>query len=252
MAATPDEVLPRDITQPGHLKNWLVGRVVKFRLRDLDSTAAKQTGKGKKSEAKGSKHTGKGKKTSQGEKKVIELILCGGSTPADVIQIDCWDDDKVRKLIPILQDSGMCIKVKGGLIKPHTSATLGWTTSRLPVFVRADKDTQLVVIDDRADFPRYHPLTSLAQIGCLPEKTLICVAGRVVTPEPNEAPVEIKHGTQAGEKVMVGNANIRNGDDMMRLSFWRDLSPKALQLQMSCKCFALLAFHEFVEHPPNL
>ena len=94
--------LPRDIRAPGPLRNdAVVGRILFLESRSLGSAdttgqgaasqegAASQvgaggTGKGKKGSGKGKK--GKGARSDA----VLEITLCGGKSPADVMMFQAW------------------------------------------------------------------------------------------------------------------------------------------------------------------
>ena len=145
-----------------------------------------------------------------------ELHLCGGTTPADVVMYQAWDATPRQRMQPVAQ-VGACVRVTLCTVVPHTEKTIPWTTSRMPVFLRATKDSDIVAIEDRPEWPRLHPTTSVDALQYLPAKALVCVAGRVVPPEPKVAHVATDDGGAD-----VGNASIRNGSDLIRLSFWRE------------------------------
>ena len=79
-------LLPGEIVKPGVIKNdvWIAGTVVRIQDRTIDSKgAAKGTGKGQ---------SGK-KNKSGGPRHGLELHLNGGTTPAEVIQVESWDSE---------------------------------------------------------------------------------------------------------------------------------------------------------------
>ena len=114
--------------------------------------------------------------------------------------------------------TGAAVRVSKALIKAHTETTAKFTTSRLPLFIRAVSDTNLEKISDDIEdnWPRMHPTTDVASVEHLPGK-LICVAARVVGDAPTENAVKTDKGT-----VNVANACIRMENEMVRVAGWRD------------------------------
>ena len=96
--------LPRDIRAPGPLRNdAVVGRILFLESRSLGP--ADTTGEGAVSQV-GASGTGKGKKGSGKGKKgngarsdaVLEITLCGGKSPADVMMFQAWEPDVRTRL----------------------------------------------------------------------------------------------------------------------------------------------------------
>ena len=110
MAASSSFLVPRDITKTGKVTPdiWLVGTVV--RIREFKGGAQDNAkGKGK------SKKTGKAKQSNGG----MEIHLCGGDTPADVIVLQAWDEQAKKNLKPFFEKSKK-IMISGAYIKEHT------------------------------------------------------------------------------------------------------------------------------------
>ena len=77
------------------------------------------------------------------------------------------------------------------------------------------------------DWPAHHPVTAVESLQHLPSKTLVYVAGRLIPPAP-----ALKHIEWGGSDVPVSNAMIRNGNDLISVGFFRDLSGRPIELTM--------------------
>ena len=77
------------------------------------------------------------------------------------------------------------------------------------------------------DWPAHHPVTAVESLQHLPSKTWVYVAGRLIPPAP-----AVKHIEWDGSVVPVSNAMIRNGDDLISVGFFRNLSGRPIELTM--------------------
>ena len=154
---------------------------------------------------------------------VLEIYLCGGTSGADVLLFEVWDEADRRRLQPLAR-VGSVVRVGKCLVVPHSEKTKWFTTSRAPVYLKALPETTMQAVDDTQGFPTHHPVTPFPSLLSLPPKTLVCVAGRVIPPAPAIAHV----GVQDGESdVPVAHVMLRSGNDVVRVSFWRDAAPMA-------------------------
>ena len=217
--------VPRDIRAPGMMKNEAaVGRILSVELRPLNPSAASsppapsQAGAG--AGAKGKTSTGKGKK---GQPKgaravsVLEIYLCGGGSPADVMLFEAWDAAVLGRLrssaVP-----GQTVRIRRALVVAHTDKTRWYSTSRAPMFLKAVADTTMERIDDSDAYLAYHPVTPIPSIRLLPPRSLVCLAGRVVG---TFAVAQVN--TPDGEHdVPVAHLTVRAAGDALRVTFWRD------------------------------
>ena len=223
------ERLPRDIRQPGPLRqDTVVARILFIEDRsvrkegpasqEVDATQdrpasqvrASGTGKAKQGRGKGKK--GKGLRSDV----VLEITLCGGKSPADVIMFQAWEHD-VRTRLRGSGDVGDTVRIAGALVQAHTDKTRFYTTSRTPMFLKAQSGTTMTRIDDKPEFLTYHPITPISSLPLLPPRSLVCLAGRVV--EATE--VAFVETTDGETDVPVAHLALRNGDDVIRVNFWR-------------------------------
>ena len=222
---SPKEVSP----QTGVLKRvYIAGRVVRVREREFDADTATQEPKGGGKEKKGKgKEGSKAKGKGKGPKKVFEIHLSGGKTPADVIVFEAWDVKVQERLRPLAQ-LGKSLRVKNVLVKHHTDKTRPYSTSRSAVFLRAVEETTVEACSGLDDtVPSYHPVTPVADLHYLPEKTLVCVGARVVPPAPVCKDVDVR-----GRKTRVCNAALRMGEDQVRLSGWEGEADQVFGLEV--------------------
>ena len=201
-------IVPREVVTTGILsKVGVIGRIVRVRTRNINEV---NTGKGN---AKG-----KNKRKADGPLCVLELHISGGTTAADVIMFEVWDAALRQKLDPIAH-VGETICIKNVLVKPHTDKTSPFTTSPLPVYLRAIENTITEKGPERpeSEWPRLHPVTDVPDLQHL-DNVLVCIAGRIVgETKLNDVP-------SSGSTVPVANTNLRVNDEMIRISGWRDHS----------------------------
>ena len=92
--------LPREIRTPGRLRaEAVVGRIVSMEPRPLNQNASSQSaasqGAGTSASSKGNFAKSKGRKgQAKGPRSdtVLEIYLCGGASPADVLLFEVWED----------------------------------------------------------------------------------------------------------------------------------------------------------------
>ena len=209
-------VAPSAITGVGVVKDYFVrGRLVHMRVRDpADPTMASQQQPKAGGKQKG-KGTNKGKAKGKEPEVVVEVHISGGQSPANVIKFEAWAKDATR-LRSQLQD-GQMVDVTKCRIMAHTPKTWPWTTSRIPFYLRATPETVVQSAEEVLSIPRYHPLSSIEDLHHLPSKTLVCVAGRVVPPDPTVRKVDKDQQT-----FEVGNAHLRAGDHWISLAGYRE------------------------------
>ena len=208
-------LVPSDISKTGCFKNdvWLQGNIVRTRVRKPQGN--EQT-------------TGKAKGKSKGKRppsEGLEIHICGGSTPADVILIETWDAT-ITKLVKPFAEKGTPVAFSNFIVKAHTEKTGTWTTSRLPFYAVLTNLSQVKKIEENPDWLKYHPLTSMTDLELLPDGMLVCMAGRIMPPKPEKADRKI-----GGEQVWVTNAVIRNANDMIQMSAWRTLADELACLE---------------------
>ena len=208
-------IIPSDLTKPGFVKDdiWMTGTIVRTRTRKPQGNdqAGKSQNKGK---AKTKRAPGEG----------FEIHLCGGTTAADVLLIESWDAS-INNRLQQMAKKGTSMAFSNFTIKTHTEKTSGWTTSRLSFYGVLTNVSQFKEIDENPDWLKYHPLTTMSDLQLLPDGMLVCVAGRIMPPQPQKAERNI-----AGEQVPVTNALVRNNNDMIQISAWRNLADSLANL----------------------
>ena len=173
---------------------WLIGIVTRRRVRaPATSDNAGKSEKGGKGKWKA---RGKGAK-NQDSREGLEVHLCGGSTPADVILLEAWASDVRLRFEPFSQ-LGKCIKVSNIEIKEHSDKTFPWTTSRLQFFGQLQSTSLIENVVPKPEWLSYHPVTPVAALQHIPDGRLVCVAGRVLPGGP-----EKKTEVSLGERVAV-------------------------------------------------
>ena len=78
---------------------------------------------------------------------MLELHICGGTGATDVILFGCWDTEVMQRVRAVAQ-TGTAVRVSKALIEAHTEMSAKFTTSRLPLFIRAVSDTNVESISD--------------------------------------------------------------------------------------------------------
>ena len=176
-------LLPQELLTTGFLKSTpVIGRIMSLRGTKFSGSASPSQDSGTQSSQQSSRSKGtKGKaRRSKGDAsdKVIEIHLCGGTTPASVILLKVWDKDVQMRIGPVAQN-GAAVRVTHCKVEDHTERTAPFTTSRLRVYLRAMPLTQMTAIDNRPEWPLYHPLTSVEDLRTLPaKKTGLCGGSR--------------------------------------------------------------------------
>ena len=218
-------LLPRDVTNKGNVGDgvWLIGIVTRRRVRAL--ATSDNAGKSEKG--------GKGKWTARGKgaknqdpREGLEVHLCGGSTPADVILLEVWAPDARKRFEPF-SHIGQCIKVSNIEIKEHSDKTFPWTTSRLQVFGQLQSTSLIENVVPKPEWLSYHPVTPVAALQHIPDGRLVCVAGRVLPGGP-----EKKSELVGGERVDITNFRIRHEDGIVDVSAWRENAAKPMELKV--------------------
>ena len=219
--------LPRDIRAPGPLRNdAVVGVILSLEERSVGPSAAtsqtisSQSGDVGGSAVKGKSRSGKGKKGKGARSDtVLEIVLCGGTSPADVLQLQAWEPD-VRGRLRKSGAVGETVRISRCLIVAHTDKTRWYSTSRSPMFLKALGDTTMERVEDRPAFLKYHPVTPIASLPLLPPRSAVCVGGRVV-----EAGDVAQVDTPDGDSdVPVAHLVLRVAGDVIRVNFWRETS----------------------------
>ena len=224
-----DFQLPRDVTRAGPQRSWVAGRVVSMRSRDLDNPESSGTTEAARASPVAGKVKGKGKwgKAKQGSRKVLEFYLCGGPSPADVLQCEAWEEAARRMLGPLIQVGAM-VRVRKCWAVAFTARTATYTSSRLPVYLKLDSASEASLLQEGDhDWPSYHPVTAVECLQYLPSKTLVYVAGRLIPPAPT-----VRNIDWDGSTVPVSNAMIRNGADLISVGFFRELAVEPTHLKM--------------------
>ena len=133
----PRAKLPRDIRLPGVLTNQVVEAcILSVMLRTLKGDVVPSQG------AVTGKAKGKGKPGKKGSSKggpsdtILEVYLCGGSSPGDVMLFEVWEEDSRQRLKPELQ-VGSTVRIGKVLVVSHTDKTRWFTTSRSPTYLKA-------------------------------------------------------------------------------------------------------------------
>ena len=147
--------LPRDIRTAGLLRaEAVVGRILSMEPRPLNQNARSQSaasqGAGTGASSKGTSVTNKGKRgQAKGARSdtVLEIYLCGGTSTADVLLFEVWED-AMRARIQASAKVGDTVRLSRVLVVAHTDKTRWYTTSRAPVFLKATAETTLDRIQD--------------------------------------------------------------------------------------------------------
>ena len=162
----------KEVTQKGRLSNgsWLAGIVVRVRSRAAGGAA----NAGKSNKGKGRKQ---GKPVNQNQSEGIEIHLCGGTTPADVMMVEAWAPQAVSRLKG-LSKLGKALKLTDVEPFQHTDKTTPWSTSRLPLYARLLPDSRVEELEPLPEWLAYHPLTPVKSLQHVPEGRLVCVAAR--------------------------------------------------------------------------
>ena len=103
--------------------------------------------------------------------------------------------------------------------------------------MRATEETIFEVLKDRIVTPNYHPVTAFADLHHIPPRSLVCVAGKILS---DPAPTLATRDTQSGQE-NVGNAVLRRGGDSVGLCGWGDMAPVVAGLQAGQPCFIKFA-----------
>ena len=140
--------LPRDIRVPGALTTQLVeARILSVELRNLRGDVGQSQGPdtvlGTLPARPGLPAVkGKGKPGKKGSSKstrsdlVLEVYICGGSSPGDVMLFEVWEEESRQRLQPRLQ-VGSTVRIGKVLVVSHTDKTRWFTTSRSPMYLKA-------------------------------------------------------------------------------------------------------------------
>ena len=93
-------------------------------------------------------------------------------------------DVEKRTEIPTLA-IGDAVQIAKGRIKQHTEASKRWTPSRSPYYVVVDKDADIRLFNTPpSQWLPHYPETAVEDLQHLAPDMLVCVAGRVMMPEP--------------------------------------------------------------------
>ena len=230
------DLLPSDLKRAGLLKQPVSGCIVSVRERTFGPReGSAQNG------APPPKGKGKSKKNAKGPQIVKEFHLNGGSSPASVVLVEIWNPEVCTRAGPMLQ-VGQAVRLTHCNVVNHTKDSPKFTTSRLNVFLRATADTEITQIDCQPDWLPYHPVTSVADLKCLPQQRPVCVAGRLVEPAP-----AIKSVNVNGEELQVANATLRNGNELIRIALWRDQASLVNELVLH-DIYMFSSFTKHVKH----
>ena len=165
---TSGDLLPRSLRKIGPLApgTGVVGRVLSVSSRNLTGASSSgattqaalpasqphKTGSKGKPPLKGKAGKGKaGKGKAPLSDTVLEIYLCGGTSGADVVLLEVWDEEVRRRLEP-QKRLGAVVRVKNCLVVPHSDKTKWFTTSRAPVYLKALPD---IVMEEIADVPGF-------------------------------------------------------------------------------------------------
>ena len=194
-------VLPRDIAKEGKINNgvWLAGIVVTKRCRKpVDPTA--DGGKAKGSKGKGKdKQKKSGKAGDGGAREGFEIHLCGGKTPADVIMLEAWDPAARQLLTPHFMEM-KAFRITNIEIKKRGEKSTPWTTSRSRFFGVIGPDARTEAVERSPEWETYHPITLASSLQLLPDGRMVCAAGKILPPGPQQ-----KTEVIAGERVAITN-----------------------------------------------
>ena len=83
-----------------------------------------------------------------------------------MVLFQIWESDGESSLRASLQ-LGATVRVTKCKVMAHNAKTAHWTTSRLPVFLRAVPETQCEAIPNDETWPTVHPLTGVHLLCCL-------------------------------------------------------------------------------------
>ena len=163
--------LPRDIRTPEWIMTGaVVGRIVSMEPRPLNQNASSQSaasqGAGTGASSKGNFAISKGRRgQAKGARSdtVLEIYLCGGAFPADVLLFEVWDE-AVRHRIQKCASVGATVRLSKFAVVGHTDKTRWYTTSPAPVFLKALPETTLERIQDEPAYSGYHPVTPIASL----------------------------------------------------------------------------------------
>ena len=99
---------------------------------------APRRGAGTGTSSKGTPATSKGKRgQAKGVRSdtVLGICLCGGTSPADVLLFEVWED-AMRTRIQASARVGDTVRLSRALVVGHTDKTRWCTTSRAPAFLK--------------------------------------------------------------------------------------------------------------------
>ncbi len=96
---------PSDVTKAGPLaaSSVIIGKVVRVHIRALPPINASEEAAGKNKGTKGRGSTNKGHKSkgsadADGSRQVLELYVCAGLLPSQVILMEIWDAGRIETL----------------------------------------------------------------------------------------------------------------------------------------------------------
>ena len=215
--------LPRDIRIPGVLKTHRVlARIISMEPRALNQTASSDGASSQRthSQPKGNAGHGKTKKSkSKGTRSdtVLEVYICGGTTPADVMLLEVWDEG-MRRQFQSQAAKGDTVEIRNVLVVAITDKTRWYTTSRSPMYLKALPETMIQRAQDKPEFLAYHPLTPIPSLPLLLPRSLVCIAGRVI----EKSSVQRVDTPDGQKSVPVAHLTLRCLDDVVRINFWRE------------------------------
>ena len=195
------------------------GVVVRKRRRGPETPTAQTKG--------GGKGVRKRHRSSTNRRECMELHICGGNTPADVMMVESWFSHSIRWI----EDNvtvGNAVKISCGLVREQAIGSVAYTTSRHPFYVHLGHTASIQLhseIDD--SWKSQHPLTTIAEMRTLNRGELVCIEGRVVNKTTGTAAM-----VAGGEQREVVDLQMRIGDDMIQLSGWECLAEKAAKLDL--------------------
>ena len=218
-------LVPRDIVKKGKLDNgsWLAGIVTRRRPRQISNTqddGSQEAGNRKSAKGYGRKQSKEKASSRQG----LEMHLCGGQTPADVILLEAWDP-AVRMRLEPFSKIGTCFRVTNIEVKEHTDKSFPWTTSRLQFFGHLPASSQFESMEPNPEWLPYHPVTPVASLQHVADGRLVCVAGRVMNDGPSK-----KNELVAGERVNITSFTIRHENGVIDVTAWRDQADMPMTL----------------------
>ena len=148
----PRVKLPRDIRVPGALTTQVIEAcILSVELRNLRGDVAQSQGPDTP------KVKGKGKPGKKGSSKgarsdtVLEVYLCGGSSPGDVVLFEVWEEEtreRLKSRLPV----GSTVRIGRVLVVSHTDKTRWFTTSRSPMNLKAFRGTRATQYSNEAIF----------------------------------------------------------------------------------------------------